>query len=121
MPPFIQASLGVHGLAAASLLVPGAWPWALGAIAWKRGRWDAAIAVEASASAEYRQRATDDELAGAHRYIADLEATLARKDRELADAATFVERAARPATGHVAVEPGLVGRVARGLEKFRDR
>jgi peptidoglycan-N-acetylglucosamine deacetylase len=33
MPPFIQASLGVHGLAAASLLVPGAWPWALGAVA----------------------------------------------------------------------------------------
>jgi peptidoglycan-N-acetylglucosamine deacetylase len=37
MPPLIQASLGVHGLAAASLLVPsllpGAWPWALGAIA----------------------------------------------------------------------------------------
>jgi peptidoglycan-N-acetylglucosamine deacetylase len=33
MPPFIQASLGVHGLAVASLLVPGAWPWALAAVA----------------------------------------------------------------------------------------
>ncbi len=33
MPPFIQATLGVHGLAAASLLVPEAWPWALGAVA----------------------------------------------------------------------------------------
>jgi peptidoglycan-N-acetylglucosamine deacetylase len=33
LPPFIQASLGVHGLAAASLLVPGAWPWALGTVA----------------------------------------------------------------------------------------
>ena len=33
MPPFIQASLGVHGVAAASLLIPGAWPWALGAVA----------------------------------------------------------------------------------------
>jgi peptidoglycan-N-acetylglucosamine deacetylase len=33
MPPFIQASVGVHGLAAASLLIPGAWPWALGAVA----------------------------------------------------------------------------------------
>jgi peptidoglycan-N-acetylglucosamine deacetylase len=32
-PPLIQASIGVHGLAAASLLVPGAWPWALGAVA----------------------------------------------------------------------------------------
>ena len=33
MPPVIKASIGVHGLAAASLLVPGAWPWALGAVA----------------------------------------------------------------------------------------
>jgi peptidoglycan/xylan/chitin deacetylase (PgdA/CDA1 family) len=33
LPPFIQASLGVHGVAAAALLVPGAWPWALGAVA----------------------------------------------------------------------------------------
>lgn len=33
MPPLIQASIGVHGVAAASLLVPGAWPWALGAVA----------------------------------------------------------------------------------------
>ncbi len=33
MPPLIQASVGVHGLAAASLLLPGAWPWAVGAVA----------------------------------------------------------------------------------------
>ena len=33
MPPLIKASIGVHGLAVASLLVPGAWPWALGAVA----------------------------------------------------------------------------------------
>jgi peptidoglycan-N-acetylglucosamine deacetylase len=33
LPPLIQASIGVHGLAAASLLVPGAWPWAVGAVA----------------------------------------------------------------------------------------
>ncbi len=33
MPPWIRASVGVHGVAAAALLVPGAWPWALGAVA----------------------------------------------------------------------------------------
>jgi peptidoglycan-N-acetylglucosamine deacetylase len=33
LPPLIRASVGVHGLAAASLLVPGAWPWALAAVA----------------------------------------------------------------------------------------
>jgi peptidoglycan-N-acetylglucosamine deacetylase len=32
-PPLVQVSIGVHGLAAASLLIPGAWPWALGAVA----------------------------------------------------------------------------------------
>jgi len=32
------------------------WPWGLVAASWKRGSWDAAIAIEASASAEYRHR-----------------------------------------------------------------
>ena len=32
------------------------WPWALAALAWDRGPWHAAAAVEASASAEYRHR-----------------------------------------------------------------
>lgn len=32
------------------------WPWALVAAAWKRGAWESAIAVEASASPEYRHR-----------------------------------------------------------------
>ena len=32
------------------------WPWALAALAWTRGAWDAAIAVEASASSEHRHR-----------------------------------------------------------------
>jgi len=32
------------------------WPWALAAIAWRRGGWDAAAAVEASASPEDRAR-----------------------------------------------------------------
>jgi hypothetical protein len=32
------------------------WPWALAALAWQRGDWQAAVAVEASASAEYRHR-----------------------------------------------------------------
>jgi hypothetical protein len=32
------------------------WPWALAAVSGRRGGWDAAIAVEASASAEYRHR-----------------------------------------------------------------
>ncbi len=33
-----------------------AWPWGLVAAAWKRGAWDAAIAIEASASPEFRHR-----------------------------------------------------------------
>jgi hypothetical protein len=33
-----------------------AWPWGLVAAAWKRDDWEAAIAVEASASPEYRHR-----------------------------------------------------------------
>ena len=33
MPALVKASIGVHGLAVASLLLPGAWPWALGAVA----------------------------------------------------------------------------------------
>jgi len=32
------------------------WPWALGALAWERGDWTCAVAVEASASPEYRGR-----------------------------------------------------------------
>ncbi len=32
------------------------WPWGLGSVAWERGSWQAAIAVEASASAEYTSR-----------------------------------------------------------------
>ncbi len=32
------------------------WPWALVAASWKQGPWDSAIAVEASASPEYRHR-----------------------------------------------------------------
>jgi len=32
------------------------WPWGLGSLAWARGDWQAAIAVEASASAEYTSR-----------------------------------------------------------------
>lgn len=32
------------------------WPWALGAVAWRRGAWDAAAGVEASASPEHRSR-----------------------------------------------------------------
>ncbi len=32
MPPFVRASLGLHAAAGAALLVPGAWPWALGAV-----------------------------------------------------------------------------------------
>jgi peptidoglycan/xylan/chitin deacetylase (PgdA/CDA1 family) len=51
MPPFIRASLGLHALAAgATLALPAAWPWALGAVAldhalitaaglWPRSRW----------------------------------------------------------------------------------
>jgi len=34
----------------------GWWPWALAAIGWRGGDWDAAIAIEASASPEYRHR-----------------------------------------------------------------
>jgi len=33
-----------------------AWPWALVAMSWDRGCWSAAVAVEASASPEYRHR-----------------------------------------------------------------
>jgi hypothetical protein len=33
-----------------------AWPWGLIATSWKHGSWDAAVAIEASASAEYRYR-----------------------------------------------------------------
>ena len=32
------------------------WPWGLAALAWSRGAWSAAVALEASASPEYRQR-----------------------------------------------------------------
>lgn len=32
------------------------WPWALAAVGWDNGEWQAALAVEASASAEYRHR-----------------------------------------------------------------
>lgn len=32
------------------------WPWALAAVGWDNGDWAAAVAVEASASAEYRSR-----------------------------------------------------------------
>jgi len=32
------------------------WPWALVAASWQRGEWSAALATEASASAEYRHR-----------------------------------------------------------------
>lgn len=32
------------------------WPWALAALTWERGAWQAAAAVEASASPEYRHR-----------------------------------------------------------------
>jgi hypothetical protein len=32
------------------------WPWALGAISWDRGAWQAAVAIEASASPEYLSR-----------------------------------------------------------------
>jgi hypothetical protein len=32
------------------------WPWALAAISWQQGPWQAAVAVEASASPEYRSR-----------------------------------------------------------------
>jgi hypothetical protein len=33
-----------------------AWPWVLGALAWERGEWQAAIATEASASPEHTRR-----------------------------------------------------------------
>ncbi len=32
MPPFLRASMGLHAAAGVALLVPGAWPWALGAV-----------------------------------------------------------------------------------------
>ncbi|HEX7837149.1 MAG TPA: hypothetical protein VF469_06775, partial [Kofleriaceae bacterium] len=32
------------------------WPWALAALNWDRGDWQSAIAVEASASPQYRSR-----------------------------------------------------------------
>jgi hypothetical protein len=32
------------------------WPWGLVALSWRRGPWDAAVAVEASASPEHRRR-----------------------------------------------------------------
>jgi hypothetical protein len=32
------------------------WPWGLAAVSWERGGWQAAVAVEASASPEYRRR-----------------------------------------------------------------
>ncbi len=32
------------------------WPWGLAAIGWKEGDWDAGVAIEASASPEYRYR-----------------------------------------------------------------
>lgn len=32
------------------------WPWAMAALSWRRGLWDAAVAVEAQASAEERYR-----------------------------------------------------------------
>lgn len=32
------------------------WPWALGALAWERGHWQAAVAAEASASPAYARR-----------------------------------------------------------------
>jgi hypothetical protein len=34
----------------------GWWPWALAALGWRTGAWDAALAIEASASPEYRHR-----------------------------------------------------------------
>jgi peptidoglycan/xylan/chitin deacetylase (PgdA/CDA1 family) len=49
-PPLVQATVGVHALAVAGLLVPGAWPWSLGAVVanhalitaaglWPRSHW----------------------------------------------------------------------------------
>jgi hypothetical protein len=32
------------------------WPWAIGAVSWRQGPWDAGIAIEAASSAEYRYR-----------------------------------------------------------------
>ncbi|HTJ47220.1 MAG TPA: hypothetical protein VL463_34200 [Kofleriaceae bacterium] len=32
------------------------WPWAIGALSWKQGAWDAGVAIEASASPEHRYR-----------------------------------------------------------------
>jgi peptidoglycan/xylan/chitin deacetylase (PgdA/CDA1 family) len=32
LPPFVRASLGLHVLAGAAAWLPGAWPWALGAV-----------------------------------------------------------------------------------------
>lgn len=61
----VRLALG-RGLTASSeleLAVPdhargrgAAWPWALAALGWDRGDWHAALAIEASASPEYRRR-----------------------------------------------------------------
>jgi hypothetical protein len=62
-----SARIGLsHGFVASTeleLVIPDldrghgrAWPWALGAIAWERGAWQAAVAIEASASPQYTGR-----------------------------------------------------------------
>lgn len=69
------------------------------------------------ASARYRQHASDDELAGARRYIASLEETIERKDSELREAIAANE-------SHVHAPPpgppaGLLSRAAAALERRR--
>ncbi len=70
------------------------------------------------ASARYSQRAADDELAGARRYIASLEEAIARKDRELEQALAVSAHAARAADA-----PGppasMLRRAAKALERRR--
>lgn len=73
----------------------------------------------ALASAQYRQRASDDEIAGARRYIQDLEETLARKDRELAESIALNERLAGTEAPAAGPPPGVLRRAAAALERRR--
>lgn len=80
---------------------------------------EAAHLEAALASAQYRQRASDDELASARQYIASLEETVARKDRELEEALAFSEQALRTPAPAPGPPPSVLRRAAAAFERRR--
>jgi tRNA (mo5U34)-methyltransferase len=73
----------------------------------------------ALASAQYRQRAADDELGEAKRYIASLEETLKRKDTELEASIAENARLHRAPVPPAGPPAGLLRRVAAALDRHR--